>query len=177
MSQKNMSMFNTVSGIKEKRKKDDFLEDAVMRGESDSYKEEILLQERAININEAIEIKIINTLFRVKKTGELERQMRSGKWKNVKNSPNQNQGYNVILVDKKQIMRSRIIAYAFMGIELFNKKDIIFHKDDNRLNCNVENLSIQTRKTINYYRNSKGYYYDKYKKKYIPTITHNGVTK
>ena len=73
-------------------------------------------------------------------------------------------------------MRSRIIAYAFMGIELFNKKDIIFHKDDNRLNCNVENLSIQTRKTINYYRNSKGYYYDKHKKMYVPIFTNNGVT-
>jgi hypothetical protein len=138
--------------------------------------DETFLQELTINSNEAIEIKIINTLFRVKKTGEIERQMRSGNWKIIKNSPNHNQGYNVILVDKKQIMRSRIIAYAFMGIELFNKKNIIFHKDDNRLNCNVENLSIQTRKTINYYRNSKGYYYDKYKKMYIPIITHNGVT-
>ena len=126
--------------------------------------------------DEWVQIKVINTLFKAKKTGELERQMRSGKWKIVKNHPNQNQGYNVILVDKKQIMRSRIIAYAFMGIELFNKKDIIFHKDDNRLNCNVENLSIQTRKTINYYRNSKGYYYDKYKKMYIPIFTNNGVT-
>jgi len=126
--------------------------------------------------DEWVQIKVINTLFKAKKTGELERQMRSGKWKNVKNNPNQNQGYNVILVDKKQIMRSRIIAYAFMGIELFNKKNIIFHKDDNRLNCNVENLSIQTRKTINYYRNSKGCYYDKYKKMYIPIFTNNGVT-
>ena len=126
--------------------------------------------------NETLEIKIINTLFKVKKSGDIERQMRSGKWKLVKNSPNQNKGYNVILVDKKQIMRSRLIAHAFMDLDLFDKSYIIFHKDDNRLNCNVENLSIQTRKTINYYRNSKGCYYDKYKQKYIPMITHNGIT-
>ena len=126
--------------------------------------------------DEIIEIKIINTLFRVKKTGEIERQMRSGKWKLVKNTPNQNKGYNVLLVDKKQIMRSRIIAHAFMDLDLFDKSYIIFHNDDNRLNCNVENLSIQTRKTINYYRDSKGYYYDKYKDKYIPIFTHNGIT-
>jgi hypothetical protein len=128
------------------------------------------------NQDEWIEIKVINTLFKVKRTGELERQMRSGNWKCVKNHPNQNKGYNVILVDKKQIMRSRIIAYAFMNMELFNKKSIIYHKDDNRLNCSVDNISIQTRKTINYYRNSKGYYYDKYKQKYIPTFTNDGIT-
>lgn len=128
------------------------------------------------NQDEIIEIKIINTLFKVKKSGDIERKMRSGNWKLIKNSPNQNKGYNVILIDKKQIMRSRIIAHAFMDLDLFDKSCIIFHKDDNRLNCNVENLSIQTRKTINYYRNSKGYYYDKYKKKYIPTFTYNGKT-
>ena len=74
--------------------------------------------------DEIIEIKIINTLFRVKKTGEIERQMRSGKWKLVKNTPNQNKGYNVLLVDKKQIMRSRIIAHAFMDLDLFDKSYI-----------------------------------------------------
>ena len=127
--------------------------------------------------NDLIEIKIINTLFKVKKSGDIERKMRSGNWKCVKNCPNQNKGYNVILVDKKQIMRSRIIAHAFMDLDLFDKSYIIFHRDNNRLNCNIENLSIQTRKTISYYRNCKGYYYDKYKEKYIPTFTHDGITK
>lgn len=128
------------------------------------------------NQDEWVEIKVINTLFKAKKNGELERKMRSGKWKGVKNHPNQNKGYNVILVDKKQIMRSRIIAYAFMNMDIFNKEFIIFHKDDNRLNCDVNNISIQTRKTINYYRNCKGYYYNKYKQKYIPTVTNDGKT-
>lgn len=128
------------------------------------------------NKENMVEIKIINSTFKVNKDGVIERKLRSGKWKVIKNHPNQNQGYNVILVDKKQIMRSRIIAYAFMGVDLFDKKNVIFHKDDNRLNCNVENLSLQTRKTINYFRNSKGYYYDKYKNKYIPIISNNGNT-
>ena len=66
------------------------------------------------NHDEIIEIKIINTLFKVKKSGDIERKMRSGNWKLIKNSPNQNKGYNVILVDKKQIMRSRIIIRESM---------------------------------------------------------------
>ena len=160
MSQKN----NIGMILKLEGKIDKILEDCDISNETNREQEKIIKINSTDKVNDIIEIKVINTLFRVKKTGEIERQMRSGNWKIIKNSPNHNQGYNVILVDKKQIMRSRIIAYAFMGIELFNKKNIIFHKDDNRLNCNVENLSIQTRKTIIYYRNSKGYYYDKYKK-------------
>ena len=173
MSQKN----NIGMILKLEGKIDKILEDCDISNETNREQEKIIKINSTDKVNDIIEIKVINTLFRVKKTGEIERQMRSGNWKFIKNSPNHNQGYNVILVDKKQIMRSRIIAYAFMGIELFNKKNIIFHKDDNRLNCNVENLSIQTRKTINYYRNSKGYYYDKYKKMYIPIFTHNGISK
>ena len=48
------------------------------------------------NQDEWVEIKVINTLFKAKKNGELERKMRSGKWKCVKNHPNQNKGYNVM---------------------------------------------------------------------------------
>ena len=136
-----------------------------------------MIQHKTETEHDLVEFTILETRLRASSDGKLERYMRSNRWKSIENKPNHCQGYNVVLINKKQIMRGRILACAFLNIDVFDKNIIVYYKDDNRLNCSVDNLSIQTRKSINYFRNSKGYYYDKWNKKYVPLITHNGITK
>ena len=92
------------------------------------------------------ELTILDSKFRIHESGEIERQLKSGRWKLIQNNPNHNQGYNVILINNKQYMRSRIIAMAYMSLS--EKKVLLHHKDGNRLNCALSNLSIETYKSI-----------------------------
>jgi len=136
-----------------------------------------MIPERTETDHEWIEFKILETTLKANRLGDLQRQMKSNRWKTIENKPNHSQGYNVVLINKKQVIRGKILAYAFLGIDPFDKSMLVFYKDDNRLNSSIENLDPQTRQTINFYRNSKGYYYDKWNKKYVPLITHNGESK
>jgi hypothetical protein len=95
------------------------------------------------------EIIVENTHLRVYENGEIERMFKSGEWKLVHNSANHNQGYNVILIQKRQYMRSRIMAMTFLNLDV-DKKILMHHKDGNRLNCALTNLSIETHHSIRY---------------------------
>jgi len=87
-------------------------------------------------------VTIDETNLKVFKNGEIHRKM-TKKWKEIKNTPNQNKGYNVILINKKQYMRSKIIANTFLKISLDDKSIYICHKDNDKLNCSVKNLEIK----------------------------------
>ena len=97
-----------------------------------------------------MEIKVIDTLLKVKEDGSIQRKMSNGKWKEIKNKKNHSKGYNVILINKKQFMRSNIIAYSYTEYDIYDKKYIIHHKDLDRLNCQLVNLVLikKTKKTI-----------------------------
>lgn len=97
------------------------------------------------------ELTIGESMFRVHTNGDIERKLKSGRWKMIPNVANQNQGYNVICIQKKQYMRSRLICLAFMDVTT-TEKILMYHKDGNRLNCSVDNLSVETHQTINNYR-------------------------
>ena len=79
-----------------------------------------------------------------KEDGTILRKMKSGKWKEIPNRSNQSKGYNVILIDKKQYMRSHIIAHAFLEYSLGDKTKYIYHLDTNKLNCDKNNLELKT---------------------------------
>jgi hypothetical protein len=96
------------------------------------------------------ELTIGESMLRVYKNGEIERKLKSGRWKTIPNVANQNQGYNVIFIQKKQYMRSRLICLAFMNITT-TEKILMYHKDGDRLNCSVDNLSVETHQSINIY--------------------------
>ena len=98
------------------------------------------------------EIEIDGSLFQVYETGEIARKMKAGSWKLIPNTVNHSQGYNVICINKKQYMRSRIIYMAFMSHETSDKKILMHHLDGDRLNCSVTNLSVENHVTINVYR-------------------------
>jgi hypothetical protein len=86
-------------------------------------------------------VTINETELKVFKNGAIERKMSN--WKEIKNTANQNKGYNVILINKKQYMRSKIIANTFLKIPLDDKSIYICHKDNNKLNCSLKNLEIK----------------------------------
>jgi hypothetical protein len=98
------------------------------------------------------EIVIDGSEFRVYETGVIERKLKSGTWKVIPNTVNHSQGYNVICINKKQYMRSRIMYLAFMNTITQDRKILMHHQDDDRLNCSLENLSVENHCTINVYR-------------------------
>ena len=85
---------------------------------------------------------IDETELKVFKNGTIHRKM-TNKWKEIQNKPNQSKGYNVILINKKQYMRSKIIANTFLQIPLDDKSIYICHKDNDKLNCSLKNLEIK----------------------------------
>ena len=117
-----------------------------------------------------------NYKFRVFETGEIQRETKSGAWKLVKNTANHNKGYNVILIGKKQYMRSRLLFLAFMKDESMPEKILMHHKDGDRLNCTLANLTVETYSSISYYRTTPcGWQYDGSTNTYKATITKDGV--
>ena len=89
-----------------------------------------------------LHITIDETDLKVYNNGTIMRKM-AHNWKEIKNSPNQNKGYNVILINKKQYMRSKIIVNAFLRIPLDDKSIYICHKDNDKLNTSIKNLEIK----------------------------------
>lgn len=87
------------------------------------------------------EIKVETTSLICTISGDIYRKMKSGNWKQVKNCINHNCGYNVILINKKQYTRAKIILYSQGGIKLEDKHVNIFHKNQNRLDCHLNNLT------------------------------------
>ena len=86
-------------------------------------------------------VTIDETQLKVFKNGTIQRKMTN--WKEIKNTANQNKGYNVILINKKQYMRSKIIVNAFRKIPLDDKSIYICHKDSDKLNASLKNLEIK----------------------------------
>lgn len=89
----------------------------------------------------ALYLNIDGTELKVFNNGTIMRKMSD--WKEIKNTSNQNKGYNVIVINKKQYMRSKIIVNAFRKISLDDKSIYICHKDNNKLNASIKNLEIK----------------------------------
>ena len=128
---------------------------------------------------EDVELYLFGTRLKVYPDGKIERLMKSGNWKVIENRANHQHGYNVIMIRCIQYTRARIVAYAFLNmISLTNKSIVVHHKDSNRLNCSVNNLSIESYSSINYYRkDTQGFYKNPNSNTYVAMITKDGITK
>lgn len=85
---------------------------------------------------------IINdTCLLVTKKGDIFRKMKSSNWKKIENKKNQFKGYNVILIDKKQYMRSKLVAMAYFKLDM-NKRFYITHNNGDKLDANINNIKI-----------------------------------
>ena len=76
--------------------------------------------------------------------GFIYRKMKSGNWKEIENKMNHKKGYNVIMIDKKQYSRSKLILFAYNKIKLEDKNRNIYHKNSDRLDCSLDNLFVGT---------------------------------
>ena len=79
--------------------------------------------------------------FLISKRGEIFRKMKSNNWKMIENKGNHKKGYNVIQVDKKQYMRSTLIAMAYFKLNT-DKRFCIYHKNKDKLDSKITNLKI-----------------------------------
>jgi hypothetical protein len=68
----------------------------------------------------------------------------------------------------------RLVAFAFLNLDLENKKQIIDHKDRNQLNNDVSNLRILSQQQNTFNTNAKGYSWHKRDKKWVAQISING---
>ena len=124
-----------------------------------------------------IEVVYYNSILRCYRTGVVERFYYRKYWRVVENTANTNDGYNMIRIDGKMILRHRIIAYCWKGLENIdggNRIDDIDHIDGHRLNNAVNNLRIVTQQQNNWnMTRAKGYYWDKQNKKWRGQICVN----
>jgi len=118
-----------------------------------------------------------NDGIRCYRDGRVERWFKKV-WKIVENTDNHSKGYNYIGINKKNIMRHRLIAFCFLGLENIVGKsggnDLIDHKDRNKLNNAVYNLRITTHQGNGQNKNCKGYYFHKSRGKFQAQIESNG---
>lgn len=103
----------------------------------EAYHRNDKIEYKHLKMNEEKDEIIVNT------KGELYRKMKSGNWKQIANKNNHAKGYNVILISKKQYMRSKIVMHAFQGLELHEKYVNICHVNKDRLDCALSNLVLK----------------------------------
>ena len=77
----------------------------------------------------------------------------------------------------KNYLVHRIIGYAYLGLDLENKKHQIDHIDRDTTNNNLSNLRIVTNQENNFNKDSKGYYFVKSRNKWGAYIKLNGIMK
>lgn len=109
--------------------------------------------QQTISINiKSCKKKILDSYFIFHINGKIIRKMKSGKWKEIKNSSNHKEGYNVIMINGRQFTRNQLIAHIFMNYDIYDKTNMknkmITFKDKNKLNCSTSNLIICSK---NYY--------------------------
>ena len=87
-------------------------------------------------------------------------------------------GYNILELcfekKRKKYYIQRIIAYAYLGLDLDNPKIQIDHVNRNRLDNCVSNLRLVSNQENSFNRNAKGYY--KHYNRYVANIHINGKT-
>jgi len=108
----------------------------------------------------------------VYENGNIYRNYRNcGDWRFIPNNENNNDGYNRICCNNKVIFRHRIIAHAFLGLDISNTKSLIDHIDGNRINNHFKNLRVVNNQQNTWNRTkAKGYYYYKKLNKYHAQI-------
>jgi hypothetical protein len=89
-----------------------------------------------------VRLELDNTILKVCADGVIYRY-KNNDWKIIEDTENHKKGYNVILINGKQYMRSKIIACAFLNHDLYDNSVFIYHKDNNKMNNNTDNLYIK----------------------------------
>ena len=129
---------------------------------------------------EFIEICYLDTNFRIYLSGIVYRQItgscrfgKKGDWMLINVSMSKN-GYYNIHISNKQVFIHRLIAYAYLGLDITNTKIKVDHINRDPSDNRVCNLRLVTNQQNQFNRNPKGYYKTKYGR-YQAHIMVNGV--
>lgn len=117
------------------------------------------------------EITLNDVTLRVWADGKVERKYNVG-WRVCKGTINK--GYVTLTINYKHYFLHRIIAMAFLGLDITNPKSYIDHIDRNPLNNNVSNLRIVSHQQNTFNTNAKGCSWHKARNKWRSEIKLNG---
>lgn len=113
----------------------------------------------------------------VYRNGDVWRLLKNGDYRFVENRANCAYGYNRINCNNKMVKRHRIIAYAYLNLDIENTTLQIDHIDGDRINNHVDNLRIVSNQENQHNQTkAKGYYWDKHANKWRTQIKLNKKT-
>jgi hypothetical protein len=121
-----------------------------------------------------MEIELNGVKLRVYKDGKIERFWKSIDWKEVKGCISKS--YCVVSINYKQYFRHRIVAMAYLRLDINNLTTQIDHIDRNKQNNNVSNLRIVSPQQNTFNTNAKGCHWHKKRNKWVSYICINGKT-
>jgi hypothetical protein len=125
---------------------------------------------------DGIQVTINSQKLTVYRCGDVYRLMKSGNWKYIENTDNSH-GYNLVVCCKKMFMRHRIIAYAYLNLDIEDTTQCIDHINGDLLCNHLDNLRIVSHKENQHNRTkAKGYYWSKQNKKWHAKIAVNYKT-
>lgn len=124
-------------------------------------------------MDEVREIELNGTKLRCYSCGKIESFYLS-KWRNL-NGCIDNRYYRV-KINNKLYYKHRVIALAFLGLDIDDPTQCIDHIDRNRINNQVSNLRIVTCQQNSFNTDAKGYYWNKRNKKWQSYINLNSKT-
>jgi hypothetical protein len=124
-----------------------------------------------------IEAKIIiinGVSLLVERSGTIHRYLKNGDLKLIPNTANHSKGYSQIFCNGKMVLRHRIIASVFLGLDIDNPTIFIDHINHDKINNCVDNLRLVSNQQNQFNTNAKGYSWHKSSQKYRAKIRLNG---
>lgn len=110
----------------------------------------------------------------VYRCGDVWRLLKNGNWRFVKNTATDRNGYNRVGCGNKPYMRHRIIAYAYLNLDIDDVSQCIDHINGIRLCNHVDNLRIVPPElNMHNHTKAKGYSWNKHNNKWHAQIKLN----
>ena len=109
----------------------------------------------------------------VYRCGDIYKLLKIGNWRFIENNANHT-GYNRVLCCNKNVYRHRVIAYAYLNLDIDDATKQIDHINGDRICNHVDNLRIVTHQENHHNQTkAKGYTFNKQKNKWQAQIRLN----
>lgn len=111
---------------------------------------------------DGVSITVNSQAFMVYRCGDVYRLLRNGDWRLVPNTANTANGYNHVRCSNKLYLRHRIIAYAYLNLDIDDASQCIDHINGNKVCNNVDNIRIVSAQENSHNQTkAKGYTWNK----------------
>jgi hypothetical protein len=126
---------------------------------------------------DGIQCTVNSQVLMVYRCGDVYRLLKNGDWRLVANTANNGVGYNQVSCGYKLFYRHRIIAYAYLGLDIDDLTKQIDHINGIRQCNNVDNLRIvSAQENQHNHTKAKGYTWCKAYNKWKAKISLNNKT-